>query len=184
MIELKVYAKDYVEKLSSVIELDGRLGAYDLKHLFPEVRKLFTNPKPVSLLSKYISFSSGNDALILDFFSGSSTSAHSVMDLNAQDNGSRKYIMVQLPETCDEKTDAFKAGYNTIADIGKERIRRAGEKILSANQDKDGIESLDIGFKVFKLDSSNIKAWDIDEDNIQQSLLDAIDNIKPEREPE
>ncbi|TXL08460.1 site-specific DNA-methyltransferase [Methylococcaceae bacterium CS1] len=184
IIELKVYAKDYVEKLSSVIELDGRLGAYDLKHLFPEVRKLFTNPKPVSLLSKYISFSSGNDALILDFFSGSSTSAHSVMDLNAQDNGSRKYIMVQLPETCDEKTDAFKAGYNTIADIGKERIRRAGEKILSANQDKDGIESLDIGFKVFKLDSSNIKAWDIDEDNIQQSLLDAIDNIKPEREPE
>ena len=92
--------------------------------------------------------------------------------------------MVQLPEPCEEKSEAFKAGYKTIADIGKERIRRAGEKILEDNKDKEGIENLDIGFKVFKLDSSNIKAWDADFDDLEQSLFDAVHNIKEDRSEE
>jgi len=184
IIELKVYAKDYSEKLSSVIQLDGRLGPYDLKKLFSEIKKIFTNPKPVSLLSKYISFVSEKDDLILDFFSGSCSSAHAVMNLNGQDNGNRKFIMVQLPESCDEKSDIYKAGYKNIADIGKERIRRAGEKILLDNADKEDIESLDIGFKVFKLDSSNIKQWDASSDNFEKALLSHVNNIKDDRSEE
>ena len=92
------------------------------------------------------------------------------MQLNAEDGGDRKYIMVQLPELCDEDSEACKAGYKNICEIGKERIRRAGEKI-----------KLDVGFKVFKLDSTNIKEWDTDTENLQQSLLDSIENIKRDR---
>ena len=101
-----------------------------------------------------------NSDIILDFFSGSATTAHAVMQLNAEDGGNRKFIMVQLPEKCDEKSEAYKAGYKNICEIGKERIRRAGEKIKEENKDKKGIESLDVGFKVFKLDSSNLIKWD------------------------
>ena len=92
------------------------------------------------------------------------------MQLNAEDGGDRKYIMVQLPELCDEDSEACKAGYKNICEIGKERIRRAGEKI-----------KLDVGFKVFKLDSTNIKEWDTDTENLQQTLLDSIENIKSDR---
>ena len=124
------------------------------------------------------------DEIFLDFFSGSCTTAHAVIDLNAQDNGSRKFIMVQLPEPCDENTEAYKAGYKTIADIGKERIRRAGDKIKADNADKDGIENLDIGFKVFKLGSTNIKPWDANFDNLEDTLLSSVDNIKDDRSEE
>ena len=152
-----------------------------------EIQKLFVDsvvfetPKPVKLLSKLISLAAKDDDIILDFFSGSCTTAHAVMQHQAEDDGNRKFIMVQLPEPCTEKTEAYKAGYKTIADIGKERIRRAGEKILQDNAGKDGIENLDIGFKVFKLDSSNIKPWDADFDNLEDTLLNIVDNIKEDR---
>ncbi|MFU8790052.1 MAG: site-specific DNA-methyltransferase [Methylobacter sp.] len=185
IIELKVYAKDYVEKLSSVIDLDGRIGAYDLRGLFPELKTTFTNPKPVRLLSQYLSFVTRTDDVILDFFSGSATTAHSLMDLNAQDNGNRKFIMVQLPEPCDEKSEAFKAGYATIAEIGKERIRRAGQKIKADNADKEGIDELDIGFRVLKIDSSNIKDVYATPDAFGQGDLESfVDNIREGRTAE
>jgi adenine-specific DNA-methyltransferase len=106
---------------------------------------VFDFPKPIKLIKRIIQLSTNDNDLILDFFAGSSTTAHAVMDLNNEDNGNRKFIMVQLPEVVDKKSEAFKAGYKNIAEIGKERIRRAGEKILNNNKD------LDIGFKVFKL---------------------------------
>ena len=141
----------------------------------------FDTPKPSSLIKQMLQVSTNKDDLVFDFFSGSSTTAHAVMQLNAEDGGNRKFVMVQLPEATDEKSEAYKAGYKTIAEIGKERIRRAGEKIKEENTDKEGIEKLDIGFKVFKLDSSNIKAWDPDYENLEQSLIETVDNIKPDR---
>ena len=135
---------------------------------------MFDNPKPVKLLRLLIDAVVEKDDIILDFFSGSSTTAHAVMQLNAEDGGNRKFIMVQLPEQTDEKDEAYKAGYMNICEIGKERIRRAGEKI----KEEKGLEaqSLDIGFKVLKLDTSNIRKWQPDYDNLEQSLLDYVDN--------
>ena len=150
----------------------------ELKKIFDGL-SLFDSPKPTTLLNRILYLASKSTDIILDFFSGSATTAHAIMQLNAEKNGTRKFIMVQLPEPCDEKTEAYKAGYKTIADIGKERIRRAGEKILNAT--KDGIDNLDIGFKVFKLDSSNIKPWDTDFDNLEDTLLNIVDNIKEDR---
>ena len=162
-----------------------------------EVKKLlngdfFDNPKPTKLLKRLESIMLKNDDIILDFFSGSATTAHAVMKLNSEDGGNRKFICVQLPEETDEKSEAYKAGYKNICEIGKERIRRAGEKILGSGTSvppKDdglfgGTEvplSLDIGFKVLKLDSSNIKTWDSDFENLEANLLDAVDNIKSDR---
>ena len=135
-------------------------GTSDINELFD--KKVFGFPKPVALLKFLISITTrlDKDAIILDFFSGSATTAHAVMQLNAEDGGKRKFICVQLPEKTDEQSEAYKAGYMTICEIGKERIRRAGEKIKEENKDKEGIENLDIGFKVFKLDSSNLVKWD------------------------
>lgn len=127
----------------------------------------FDTPKPVSLLKQMliIATNKGTDDIILDFFSGSATTAHAVMQLNAEDGGNRRFIMVQLPELCDEKSEAYKAGYKNICEIGKERIRRAGKKILKEKGDQIAIgdeemKPLDTGFKVFKLDTSNLKIWD------------------------
>ena len=159
-------------------------GRQELKELF-DGKGYFDGPKPVRLLKRVLQVGSAktND-IILDFFSGSCSMAHSVIDFNVENQFSCKFVMVQLPELCDEKSDAFNAGFKTIADIGKERIRRAGDKILEENKDKEGIENLDIGFKVFKLDSSNIKAWDADFDNLKQSLIDAVHNVKEDRKEE
>ena len=118
--------------------------------------KIFSFPKPSSLIHFFAKAINSNDALILDFFSGSATTAHAVMQLNAEDGGNRKFIMVQLPELTDEKSEAYKAGYKNICEIGKERIRRAGRKIKEENATKDGIERLDVGFRVLKLDESNM----------------------------
>ena len=123
----------------------------NLKKLFNN-KDYFDTPKTVELIYRMIHISSSQDDIILDFFSGSSTTAHAVMQLNAEDNGNRKFIMVQLPEVTDEKSEAYKAGYSNICEIGKDRIRRAGDKIVSENKDKEGIENIDIGFKVFKLE--------------------------------
>jgi len=150
-----------------------------LKELFDD-KSYFDYPKPVTLINRILELYTNPNDLILDFFSGSATTAHAVMQLNAEDNGKRKYICVQIPEPTDEKSEAYKAGYKNICEIGKERIRRAGEKIKEDNPDKD-LSNLDIGFKVFKLDSSNIKKWDSDFDNLEQNLMDATENIKPDR---
>lgn len=153
----------------------------EVKEIFDD-KKFFDYPKPVKLIKKMLLISSKENDIILDFFSGSATTAHAVMQLNAEDGGNRKYIMVQLPEVCDEKSEAYKAGYKNICEIGKERIRRAGEKIKSDETlPAENREKLGIGFKVFKLDSSNIKEWDSETENLEQSLFDSIDNIKSDR---
>ena len=157
-------------------------GTKDIKSLFNK-KAPFSYPKPIKLIIHLLKISLKNDDLILDFFSGSATTAHAVMQLNTEDEGNRKYILVQIPEETDEKSEAYKAGYKNICEIGKERIRRAGEKIISDNPDKD-LSNLDIGFKVFKLDSSNIKAWDPESDDLEQNLWDSVENIKSDRTSE
>lgn len=152
-----------------------------LKELFENIH-IFDYSKSIELIKRCIELYSQENSIILDFFSGSATTAHAVMQLNAEDGGNRKYIMVQLPEVCDEKSEAYKAGYKNICEIGKERIRRAGEKIKSDETlPAENREKLDIGFKVFKLDSSNIKEWDSETEDLKQSLFDSIDNIKSDR---
>lgn len=145
--------------------------------------QIFNFPKNIKLMNRLFRIADLNtNDIVFDFFSGSATTAHAVMQLNAEDGGNRKYIMVQLPEVCDEKSEAYKAGYKNICEIGKERIRRAGEKIKSDETlPAENREKLDIGFKVFKLDSSNIKEWDSETEDLKQSLFDSIDNIKSDR---
>ncbi len=148
-----------------------------------EMPELFSNPKPIELINHFVALGTNDkNDIILDFFSGSATTAHAVMQLNAEDGGNRQFILVQLPEICDEKSEAYQAGYQNICEIGKERMRRAGKKIKEefqiasgteklgmdsahfaediAQTGKTAVENLDIGFKVFKLDSSNLKTWD------------------------
>ena len=153
-------------------------------------RYLFDFPKPVEIIKQLISQVSNTDDTILDFFSGSATTAHAVMQLNAEDGGNRRFILVQLPELCDEKSEAYKAGYKNICEIGKERIRRVGKKILEEHiqvtMDEDK-SPLDVGFRVFKLDTSNLKTWDAtpieDEqlDLLYQRMNTMIHRVKPER---
>lgn len=141
---------------------------------------MFDYPKPTLLIKKIINFSSSSDSLILDFFSGSATTAHAVMQLNAEDGGKRKYICVQLEEETPEKSDARKAGYNSIPEIAKERIRRAGKKILEENPEV--ADTLDTGFRVFKLDSSNYEEVSKTPNEYDQAQLDLfLDNIKTDR---
>lgn len=151
----------------------------ELKKLFDD-NSFFDTPKPVRLISQTLQISTDENDVVLDFFAGSATTAHAVMKQNTEDGGQRRCISVQLPEPTDEKSEAFKAGYKTIAEISKERIRRAAKKIAEENPEYKG----DLGFKVFKLDSSNIKSWDADFANVEQSLLDAVDNIKSDRTSE
>ncbi|KXA07042.1 site-specific DNA-methyltransferase [Finegoldia magna] len=136
----------------------------------------FSYPKPVILLKKIINSITNSNDIILDFFSGSATTADAVMQLNAEDGGNRKFIMVQLPEQTDEKSEAYKAGYKNICEIGKERIRRAGEKILEENKDKENIDKLDVGFRVLKTDSSNMKDVYYTPEDTEQSFLDNLEN--------
>ncbi len=159
-------------------------GTEDIRCLFDKI--LFDYTKPVQmieyLLSLEINNLSSKDDIILDFFSGSATTAHAVMQLNAEDGGKRKFIMVQLPEKCDEKSEAYKAGYKTICDIGEERIRRAGKKI----KEEKGLtaQGLDIGFRVLKLDSSNMQEVYYNPSAMTQDLLGStVDNVKPDRTP-
>lgn len=130
-------------------------GTEEIKKLFQIEKSYFDYAKPVNLVNDLILMSKvSDDDIVLDFFSGSATTAHAVMQLNAEDGGKRQFIMVQLPEVTDEKSEAFKAGYKNICEIGKERIRRAGAKIKEQNAD------VDVGFKVLKLDTSNLVEWD------------------------
>lgn len=144
---------------------------------------VFDTPKPIELMSRMIHIASSHNDIILDFFSGTSATAHSIMQLNAEDGSNRRFIMIQLPELCQEKSEAFKAGYKTIAEIGKERIRRAGKKILDG-ECQDGWNK-DIGFRVLKVDSSNLADVYYTPDAIDQGQLEIFtDNIKPDRKPE
>ena len=172
----KTYLQDVIDnssaKPNSFIEDHiNQRGSHELG----ELEIPFNYSKPSSLIRYLMEVCKVKDEdVVLDFFSGSATTADAVMQLNAEDGGNRKFIMVQLPETTDEKDEAYKAGFMNICEIGKERIRRVGEKI----KEEKGLEAqnLDIGFKVLKLDTSNIRKWQPDYDNLEQSILDYVDN--------
>lgn len=177
----------------SIFEQQGTTGDGSKEVLGLFTKNLFSNPKPINLIKHLLTFDTKDNDIILDFFSGSATTAHAVMQLNAEDGGNRKFIMVQLPELCDEKSEAYKAGYKNICEIGKERIRRAGKKILEEKGDQIAIgdeekKPLDVGFKVFKLDTSNLKLWDntpiTGDDQIElftERMNSMIDSIKDDR---
>lgn len=155
-------------------------GTREITNLFDG--KIFSFPKPSSLISFFCKICNDKEALILDFFSGSATTAHAVMKLNAEDGGKRKFIMVQLPEVTEEKSEARKAGYENICEIGKERIRRAGKKI----KEEVGLQGqdLDTGFRVLKLDSSNMEdVFYTPEDFDAKNIFTTVDNVKPDRTP-
>ncbi len=214
----QAYAKQYLDtdavKPPETLWLHQEVGhnhsaAENLKKLLEG--KIFDSPKPIELITKMLKLTTFSDTgdIILDFFSGSATTAHAVMQLNAEDGGNRRFIMVQLPEVCDEKSEAARNGYSNICEIGKERIRRAGQKIMRQITSGQGNERgkgfgcgmpstetereyatkniLDIGFKVFRLDSSNLKLWDdtpIDSDDMDTlfaRMNGIIDNLKPDR---
>lgn len=195
-----VFRKDYLEGSSLFTkskalwlekEMNHENGKEAMGTLFGKTP--FDFPKSIEYIKKCLQIGTCKEGadIILDFFSGSATTAHAVMQLNAEDGGNRKFICVQLPELCDEKSEAYKAGYKNICEIGKERIRRAGKKILEENtQVKLGDEEmkpLDIGFKVFKLDTSNLKIWDntpitdTQIDLFYKRMNDMIDSIKDDR---
>ena len=175
----KSYLKDVsTEPFSSVFYKDGRSATLKVEQLLG--KGVFDFPKDVDILSQFIKLVTDEDSIIIDFFSGSASTAHAVMQLNAEDNGHRKFIMVQLPEPCDEKSEAYKAGYKTICDIGKERIRRAGEKVRE--ESPLTTQNLDIGFRVFKLDDTNMKdVYYSAEEYSQTNLEDLESNIKEDR---
>jgi adenine-specific DNA-methyltransferase len=185
----------------------SRRGTSEVEEIFKG--KIFSFPKPIELIKILIKAGSLNNSLVLDFFAGSGTTAHAVMQLNAEDGGNRKFICVQLPEPSNEDSEAFKAGYKTIAEITKERIRRAGKTIVDGklsmlNELKKkaegkiplpdeqaaidnlqiSISQLDTGFRAFKLDTSNIKAWDGNPDKLEENLFNTESNIKENRTEE
>ena len=164
-------------------DLSNDVGRRQLKDLFGVA--YFDYPKSINYILNTIYMGSDSDSVILDFFSGSATTAHAVMQLNAEDGGKRKFIMVQLPEDCDPKSEAYKAGYKNICEIGKERIRRAGKKILEergqASLLDDGA-ALDTGFRVFKVDDTNMKDVDRPAAEYTQEMLPELEsNIKDDR---
>lgn len=225
IVKWTVYQKFYLENRTKAPgnlwnDIEGNKKATrDIRTIF-DSQKVFDFPKPVGFIEKVLRIGSNKDSIILDFFSGSATTAHAVMQLNAEDGGNRKFIMVQLPEVCDYKSEAYKAGYKTICEIGKERIRRAGKKILEQNElSKEtriidtkeqlsvldalkGNESaifdfiktqpttdlshknLDVGFRVLKLDSSNMKDVFYRPSELTIDLLAGLEsNIKEDRTP-
>lgn len=183
--EWNIYTKVYLnERAESGMHPKNFSDEYQNTIATNELRKLgipFDFAKPVELIKFFASLQTTDSDIILDFFSGSATTAHAVMQLNAEDGGNRKFIMVQLPEKCDEKSEAYKAGYKTICDIGKERIRRAGKKIKEENP---SATNLDIGFRVLKLDSSNMKDVYYKPEDYSQGFLESLENnIKADRTP-
>lgn len=192
--EWRIYRKDYLvsesgETATTLVKsiwddniINNDYGKKSIKDLFGS--NIMSFPKPPELIKRMLTIGAAKDSIVIDFFSGSATTAHAVMQLNAEDGGHRKFIMVQLPEACDEKSEAYKAGYKNICEIGKERIRRAAKKIredagLTLTQDFDG------GFRCLRLDSSNMQDVYYTPDAMRQDLLSfTTDNIKPDRTPE
>ena len=157
-------------------------GKKELNELFPE-STVFETPKPVRLLKRILYLATESNSIVLDFFTGSATTAHAAMQLNSEDGGNRKVISVQLPEATDEQSAARQAGFNDIAEISKERIRRAGKKILEGECHPDW--NKDVGFRVLKIDTSNMRdVYYAPEAIKQEDLLAAVENIKPDRTPE
>lgn len=180
---------EYMERTKAISTLEFIENEYSNDNSKKNITQVFDAAvfdysKPVELLKTITSYATSTSDVVLDFFSGSATTAHAVMKLNAEDGGYRKFIMVQLPEKTDEKSEAYKAGYKNICEIGKERIRRAGRKIkedagLTAPAD------LDIGFRCLRLDESNMKpVYYTPEETQQQDLFSLVDNVKPDRTPE
>jgi adenine-specific DNA-methyltransferase len=169
--------------------MGGELSTDVARRQFRELmdNTAFDYPKSMALLEKIIYMGANDNSIILDFFSGSATTADAVMQLNTKYGNNRKFIMVQLPEATDEKSEAYKAGYKNICEIGKERIRRAGKKIVAEKAKSDGIfaeseKKLDVGFRVYRLDSSNMQDVYYKPQNYQQTNLDLFaDNVKPDR---
>ncbi len=183
IVKIKKYLSDYEDSLRSVITLDGRLGSYELRRLFPGEESIFTNPKPSELLESLISFATDNDSLVLDFFAGSGSTGHAVFDLNRKDQESnRKFILVQLPEPTNRDD------YSTIAEITKERVRRVIKNLneeRSGKPDSDNVSQRDWGFRVFKLAESNFKPWDADAPKdaaaLTQQMELHIDHVREDR---
>jgi adenine-specific DNA-methyltransferase len=192
IIELKVYASEFEDKLSSVFELDGRTGPYDLKTLFPEGKKVFSNPKPVLLMERLISFMTGPKDICLDLFAGSSTLAHATMEISRRDGSNRRFISVQYPEEIGQDSKDAKEAFQfctqvglkpLISEISKERTRRAGVAVRS----KDGAQdwNRDVGFRVLKIDTSNMADVYYAPDALEKAKLDLfVDNIKADRTSE
>ena len=184
---MMMFLSDAVEKIGDTYYYLDRISTLwddiDYNNLTKEGEVEFANgKKPIKLLQRIINLICNKNDIVLDYFSGSASTAHAVIQQNLEDGGNRKFIMVQLPEKCDEKSEAYKAGYKNICKIGKERIRRAGAKI----KDENGLtaQNLDTGFRVLKLDSSNMQDVYYNPAAVSQTLLDAtIDNIKPDRIP-
>lgn len=189
--EWRVFRKDYlvsedgksattlVKSIWTENTINNDYGKKAIKELFGS--NLMSFPKPPELVKRMIAIGSRDDSIILDFFSGSATTAHAVMQLNAEDRGNRKLIMVQLPEVTDEKSEAYKAGYKNICEIGKERIRRVAKKIAEENPNA----KFDGGFRVLKCDSSNMKDVYYNPEQYEANLFTSLtDNIKEDRTPE
>lgn len=199
----KIFQNEEVDSIQSSIFQSlksSQYGKNEIKSLLGNIS--FDYPKPTTLLKRFFQITTNGNDIILDFFSGSGTTAHSVMNLNKDENSNRKFICVQIPEPTDAKSEAYKAGYKNIAEIGKERIRRAGNKIkteLEAEANKKALQlnfeaksekksGIDLGFKVFKLSKSNFKIWDSslekEPEVIQAKLFEHINHISPEAEQE
>lgn len=162
---------------------DSTLANKELKNLF-NAGAIFPYPKPTRLIKRLLQIGSNPGDIIMDFFSGSAVTAQAVMESNIEDQGDRRFILVQIPEKADEDSEAYKAGFKNICEIGKERIRLAGKRILETNKEADGIEKLDVGFKVFKLDETNLKNWDEESMNLEKDLIDLVEPIKEDRSQE
>lgn len=181
------HSEKIIRSLLTDTKYSSRRGTAEVEELMEG--KIFSFPKPLSLLYDFCKIGLNNNDIILDFFSGSATTAHAVMQLNAEDSDKRKFILVQLPELCNEKSEAYKAGYKNICEIGKERIRRAGQQILKQVQnDKDSLfadekKKFDIGFRVLKCDTSNMEDVYYTPDHIDTNDL-FKNNIKSDRTPE
>ena len=195
---------EYMERTKAISTLEFIENEYSNDNSKKNITQVFDAAvfdysKPVELLRTITSYATSTSDLVLDFFSGSATTAHAVMKLNAEDGGHRKFIMVQLPEKTDEKSEAYKAGYKNICEIGKERIRRAGKQILSAggqlSMDRVRLDTnstlntpnstLDVGFRCLRLDSSNMEnVYYTPEEISQQDMFSLVDNVKPDRTPE
>lgn len=169
---------------NSLVAAANTQGTRELQEIFGS--KIFPHPKSTKLIESLASQClSGSDDLVLDFFAGSGTTAHAVMAMNAVDGGRRRHISVQLPEACEEQSDALKAGYKTIAEISKERIRLVGKKLKQATAGKPDISKLDVGFRVLKIDSSNMKEVFYTPDAVaQDQLFDQVNNIREDRTAE
>jgi len=190
----KIYRKNYAEdedgeaskQVKSIWtekQFHTEKGQAVFNELFETKNKLFQSPKSVDTIKQILQMASEKDSIVMDFFAGSATTGHAVMELNAEDGGNRKFILVQIPEICNEKSESFIAGYTTIAEISKERIRRAGKKIKEENSLT--APDLDIGFRVLKIDTSNMAEVFYTPDAVTRDLLaDQVDNIKSDRTAE